>query len=225
MNFRRRTKKLSGLPITFYVVALLFFVLLFSFNSVYYKFVPKPKPVVTETPKPTEEPKPDSLAKAEIYVPDVEVLPVDTAPAKKEIPAKKEEKKEIQKSEKTKTDNKKLAKKDEVKSEKTKENPKAETPEKSEKEKITKIGTERKLISYIPGTMGKAGKLPRHNCKTKGQLIMFFTVDKAGNVTSAGRSSGIKDGCNITAAVIWMKQYVKAKKSTTISQGTYTIVF
>ncbi|MBN9337802.1 MAG: ferric siderophore ABC transporter substrate-binding protein, partial [Chryseobacterium sp.] len=79
--------------------------------------------------------------------------------------------------------------------------------------------------AFIPGTMGKAGKLPSHNCKTKGQLVMFFTVDKAGNVTNAGRSSGIKDACNITAAVIWMKQYVKAKKSQNISQGTYTINF
>ncbi len=54
---------------------------------------------------------------------------------------------------------------------------------------------------------------------------MFITVDKAGNVTSAGRSSGIKDVCNVTAAVIWTKKYVKAKKSKSISQGTYTIVF
>ena len=73
--------------------------------------------------------------------------------------------------------------------------------------------------------MGKAGKLPSHNCKAKGQLVMFITVDKAGNVTSAGRSSGIKDACNVTAAVIWTKQYVKARKSQNISQGTYTIVF
>jgi hypothetical protein len=31
---------------------------------------------------------------------------------------------------------------------------------------------------------------------------MFFTVDKAGNVTNAGRSSGIKDACNITAGYL-----------------------
>ena len=51
MEFRRRTKKLSGLPIAFYVVALLFFVLLFSFNSLYYKASEQPKPVVVETQK------------------------------------------------------------------------------------------------------------------------------------------------------------------------------
>ena len=83
----------------------------------------------------------------------------------------------------------------------------------SKDDKITKIGKDRILTGFIPGTMGKAGKLPAHNCKTKGKLVMFITVDKAGNVTNAGRSSGIKDACNITAAVIWTKQYVKAKKS------------
>ena len=58
MEFRRRTKKLSGLPIAFYVVALLFFVLLLSFNAGYYKTSELPKPVITEIPKPKEEPKP-----------------------------------------------------------------------------------------------------------------------------------------------------------------------
>ena len=213
MEFQRRTKKLSGLPIAFYVVALLFFVLLFSFNSLYYKASEKTKPVIVETPKPIEEPKADSIVKPEIYVPDVEVLPPDTAALAKETPAVKEEKKDAPKTEK---EDKKLAKKDEKKE--------TTTPD-SEDDKITKIGKDRTLTGYIPGTMGKAGKLPSHNCKTKGQLVMFFTVDKAGNVTNAGRSSGIKDACNITAAVIWMKQYVKAKKSQNISQGTYTINF
>lgn len=113
-------------------------------------------------------------------------------------------------------DDKKLAKKEETKDSKTTD---------SKEDKITKIGKDRILTAFIPGTMGKAGKLPSHNCKTKGQLVMFITVDKAGNVTNAGRSSGIKDACNITAAVIWTKQYVKAKKSQNISQGTYTINF
>lgn len=217
MEFRRRTKKLSGLPIAFYVVALLFFVLLFSFNSFYYKASEQPKPVITEAPKP-EEPKTDSVVKPEIYVPDVEVLPVDTVSIAKEITPAKEEKKENSKNEKTaksETEDKKLAKKDEKK----------ETPTDSKEGKITKIGKDRILTAFIPGTMGKAGKLPSHNCKTKGQLVMFITVDKAGNVTNAGRSSGINDACNITAAVIWTKQYVKAKKSQNISQGTYIIIF
>ncbi|UQB68156.1 hypothetical protein [Epilithonimonas zeae] len=214
MEFRRRTKKLSGLPIAFYVVALLFFVLLFSFNSLYYKASEQPKPVIAETPKPIEQPKADSVVKPEIYVPDVEVLPPDTvALAKETSAAVKEEKKKPSKTEK---EDKKLAKKEEKKE--------TTTPD-SKDDKITKIGKDRILTGFIPGTMGKAGKLPSHNCKTKGQLVMFITVDKAGNVTNAGRSSGIKDACNITAAVIWTKQYVKAKKSQNISQGTYTINF
>ncbi len=208
MEFRRRTKKLSGLPIAFYVVALLFFVLIFSFNSLYHRASEQIKPVVAETPKPIKEPKVDSIAKPEIYVPDAEVLPVDSIPIVKENPVLKEEK--------TEKNEEKLAKKDEKKE--------TATPD-SKDNTITKIGKDRILTGFIPGTMGKSGKLPSHNCKTKGQLVMFITVDKAGNVTNAGRSSGIKDACNITAAVIWTKQYVKAKKSQNISQGTYTINF
>lgn len=211
MEFRRRTKKLSGLPIAFYVVALLFFVLLFSFNSLYYRASEQTKPVVAETPKPTKEPKVDSIAKPEIYVPDAEVLPVDTVSIVKENPVLKEEK--------TEKNEEKLAKKDDSSTQLR------VTDSNSKNDKITKIGKDRILTGFIPGTMGKAGKLPSHNCKTKGQLIMFITIDKAGNVTNAGRSSGIKDACNITAAVIWTKQYVKAKKSQNISQGTYTINF
>jgi len=213
MEFRRRTKKLSGLPIAFYVVALLFFVLLFSFNSLYYKASEQPKPIVVETPKPIEEPKADSVAKPEIYVPDVEVLPADTVSIAKETPVSKEDKNETPKTQK---EDKKLAKKDEKKE--------TAIPD-SKDDKITKIGKDRVLTGFIPGTMGKAGKLPSHNCKAKGQLVMFITIDKSGNVTNAGRSSGIKDACNVTAAVIWTKQYVKAKKSQNISQGTYTITF
>lgn len=216
MEFRRRTKRLSGLPIAFYVVALIFFVLLFSFNSLYYKASEQQKPIVAEIPKQEIEPQKDSIVKPEIYVPDVEVLPADTVSIAKEITPAKEEKKETPKSEKTEKEDKTLAKKDEKKE--------IPTPD-SKEEKITKIGKDRILTAFIPGTMGKAGKLPSHNCKAKGQLVMFITVDKAGNVTNAGRSSGIKDACNVTAAVIWTKQYVKAKKSQNISQGTYTITF
>lgn len=212
MEFRRRTKKLSGLPIAFYVVALLFFVLLFSFNSLYYKVSEQPKPVVVETPKSAEEPKSDYITKPEIYVPDVEVLPPDTI-SSSTLTTKEDASKEDKKS--TEKD-KNLAKKEESKDIKTTD---------SKDDKITKIGKDRILTAFIPGTMGKGGKLPPHNCKTKGQLVMFITIDKAGKVTNAGRSSGIKDACNITAAVIWLKQYVKAKKSQNISQGTYTIDF
>lgn len=211
MEFRRRTKKLSGLPIAFYVVALVFFVLLFSFNSLYYKASEQPKPVVIEIPKAEVEPEKDSVVKPEIYVPDIEMLPADTVSIAQEITPAKEGKKEVPKSE--------LVKKDDSST------PLRVTDSNSKDEKITKIGKDRILTAFIPGTMGKAGKLPSHNCKAKGQLVMFITIDKAGNVTSSGRNSGIKDACNITAAVIWTKKYVKAKKSQNISQGTYTIVF
>lgn len=211
MEFRRRTKKLSGLPIAFYVVALVFFVLLFSFNSLYYKASEQPKPVVTEIPKTEVEPETDSISEPEIYVPDVEVLPADTVSIAQEITTVKEDEKEASKPE--------LAKKDDSST------PLRVTDSNSKDDKITKIGKDRTLTAFIPGTMGKAGKLPSHNCKAKGQLVMFITVDKAGNVTSAGRNSGIKDACNVTAAVIWTKKYVKAKKSQNVSQGTYTIVF
>ena len=213
MEFRRRTKRLSGLPIAFFVVALLFFVLLFSFSSLYYKASEQPKPVISELPKPVTEIKKDPVEKPEIYVPEVETLPRDTVSVAKETTPAKEE---LSKTEKSATEDKKLALKDEKKED--------SNPD-SKEGKITKIGKDRVLTAFIPGTMGKAGKLPSHNCKAKGQLVMFITVDKAGNVTSAGRSSGIKDACNVTAAVIWTKQYVKARKSQNISQGTYTIVF
>lgn len=216
MDFRRKTKKLSGLPIAFYVVVLLFFVLLFSFNSIYYKPDEKPKVTAEVIPEPTEEKpaEPDSLAKPEIYIPDAEVLPPVASIDDRINEDLKEKEKPAEPS-----------KKEKLADSKTKQKEEEKKPTDPKSDKVTKIGKDRALVAYIPGTMGKAGKLPKHNCKTKGQLVMFYTVDKAGNVTSTGRSSGIKDGCNITAAVIWMKQYVKAKKSQNPSQGTYTINF
>ena len=89
----------------------------------------------------------------------------------------------------------------------------------------SKIGVDRKLIAFIPGTMGKGGEQPSHNCSATGTITISYTVDKAGNVTSARRSSGISDPCVVTAAVIWVKKYVKAEKATTISTGTYKITF
>ena len=89
MEFRRRTKRLSGLPIAFYVVALVFFVLLFSFNSLYYKSPEQPKPAVAEISKPEIKSEKDSVATPEIYVPDVEVLPADTVSIAKEIAFKR----------------------------------------------------------------------------------------------------------------------------------------
>lgn len=89
----------------------------------------------------------------------------------------------------------------------------------------SKIGVDRKLISYIPGTMGKGGEQPSHNCTANGTITISYTVDKAGNVISARRSSGISDPCDVTAAVIWVKKYVKAEKASTNSTGTYKITF
>ena len=89
----------------------------------------------------------------------------------------------------------------------------------------SKIGVDRKLISYIPGTMGKGGEQPFHNCTANGTITISYTVDKAGNVISARRSSGISDPCVVTAAVIWVKKYVKAEKASTNSTGTYKITF
>ena len=89
----------------------------------------------------------------------------------------------------------------------------------------SKIGVDRKLISYIPGTMGKGGEQPSHTCTASGTITISYTVDKAGNVISARRSSGISDPCIVTAAVIWVKKYVKAEKASTNSTGTYKITF
>ena len=89
----------------------------------------------------------------------------------------------------------------------------------------SKIGVDRKLISYIPGTMGKGGEQPSHNCTANGTITISYTVDKAGNVISARRSSGISDPCVVTSAVIWVKKYVKAEKASTNSIGTYKITF
>lgn len=89
----------------------------------------------------------------------------------------------------------------------------------------SKIGVDRKLIAFIPGTMGKGGEQPSHNCSANGTITISYTVDKAGNVTSAHRSSGISDPCVVTAAVIWVKKYVKAEKAPTNSTGTYKITF
>lgn len=89
----------------------------------------------------------------------------------------------------------------------------------------SKIGVDRKLISFIPGTMGRGGEQPPHNCAAEGTVNIAYTVDKAGNVTSARRASGVSDPCIVTAAVIWVKKYVKAEKSTSSSTGVYKITF
>lgn len=89
----------------------------------------------------------------------------------------------------------------------------------------SKVGIDRKLVSFIPGTMGRGGAQPSHNCSASGTINIAYTVDKAGNVISARRSGGISDPCVVSTSVSWVKQYVKAEKANTSSTGTYSITF
>ena len=89
----------------------------------------------------------------------------------------------------------------------------------------SKIGIDRKLVGFIPGTMGRGGAQPLHNCSASGSINIAYTVDKAGNVISARRSGGVSDACVVSTSVAWVKQYVKAEKANTSSTGTYSITF
>lgn len=89
----------------------------------------------------------------------------------------------------------------------------------------SKIGVDRKLIQFIPGTMGRGGSQPTHSCDASGTITISFTVDNAGNVISARRLSGTSDACIVNTTIGWIKKYVKAEKSNTSSMGTYTITF
>lgn len=89
----------------------------------------------------------------------------------------------------------------------------------------SKIGVDRNLIGFIPGTMGRGGAQPTHSCSASGSITIAYTVDKAGNVISARRSGGISDACVVSTSVSWVKKFVKAEKSNTTSTGTYSITF
>ena len=89
----------------------------------------------------------------------------------------------------------------------------------------SKVGIDRKLVGFIPGTMGRGGKQPSHNCTASGTINISYTVDKAGNVVSARRVSGVSDPCIATNSVAWVKKYVKAEKAYTSSTGVYSITF
>lgn len=89
----------------------------------------------------------------------------------------------------------------------------------------SKIGVDRKLISFIPGTMGRGGAQPQHQCSGAGNIIIQYTVDKQGNILTAKRLSGSNDPCIINTAVGWVKKYVRAEKAPSLSSGTYTISF
>ena len=89
----------------------------------------------------------------------------------------------------------------------------------------SKIGIDRRLVGYIPGTMGRGGAQPSHNCSGSGSITISYTVDKAGNVVSARRSGGISDPCIVSTSVGWVKKYVKAEKASVSSTGSYNITF
>lgn len=89
----------------------------------------------------------------------------------------------------------------------------------------SKVGIDRRLVGYIPGTMGRGGTQPSHNCSASGSITIAYTVDKAGNVVSARRSGGTSDPCVVSTSVGWVKKYVKAEKASVSSTGTYNITF
>ncbi|MGE8553990.1 MAG: hypothetical protein ACN6OB_08640 [Chryseobacterium jejuense] len=92
-------------------------------------------------------------------------------------------------------------------------------------ENIGRIGVDRKLIGYIPGTMGRGGIQPSHSCTARGSITIAYTVDKAGNVISARRLGGVSDSCIASTSIGWIKKYVKAEKADVSSMGTYKITF
>lgn len=89
----------------------------------------------------------------------------------------------------------------------------------------SKVGIDRRLVGYIPGTMGRGGTQPSHSCSASGSITIAYTVDKAGNVVSARRSGGTSDPCVVSTSVGWVKKYVKAEKAPVSSTGTYNITF
>ncbi|MDP9958723.1 outer membrane biosynthesis protein TonB [Chryseobacterium lathyri] len=89
----------------------------------------------------------------------------------------------------------------------------------------SKVGIDRKLVGYIPGTMGRGGAQPSNSCTASGTITIAYTVDKAGNVVSARRSGGTSDPCISSTGISWVKKYVKAEKASTSSTGTYKITF
>ncbi len=89
----------------------------------------------------------------------------------------------------------------------------------------SKVGIDRKLVGFIPGTMGRGGAQPANSCTASGTITIAYTVDKAGNVVSARRSGGTSDPCITSNAISWVKKYVKAEKANTSSTGTYKITF
>ena len=89
----------------------------------------------------------------------------------------------------------------------------------------SKIGVDRRLTGYIPGTMGRGGAQPSQSCTASGSITLAYTVDKAGNVISVRRSGGSSDPCIVSTSIQWVKKYVKAERANFSSTGTYKITF
>ena len=90
---------------------------------------------------------------------------------------------------------------------------------------VRKIGIDRVMIGFMTGPMGRCGAQPAHHGAASGTSSISYTVDKAGNVISARRLSGVSDACVSTNSVSWVKKYVKAEKASTPSTGVYQITF
>ncbi len=89
----------------------------------------------------------------------------------------------------------------------------------------SRVGVDRKLVGFIPGTMGRGGSHPAHSCSATGTIVIAYTVDKNGKIISARRASGVTDPCIVSTATAWVKQFVKAEKANFSSTGTYKISF
>lgn len=89
----------------------------------------------------------------------------------------------------------------------------------------SRVGVDRKLVGFIPGTMGRGGSHPTHSCSATGTIVIAYTVDKNGKIISARRASGVTDPCIVSTATAWVKQFVKAEKANFSSTGTYKISF
>lgn len=83
----------------------------------------------------------------------------------------------------------------------------------------------RKLIGFIPGTEGKGGEIPSHNCNASGTITFKYTVDKSGKVIDADRISGLSNPCAIQKGKDWIFQYVRANAGTKSESSTYRISF
>lgn len=85
----------------------------------------------------------------------------------------------------------------------------------------------RKLVAWIPGTEGKGGERPAHNCgDVPGKFIKIaYTVNAEGRVISTSYHSGISDECIINTARKWVRDFVRAESGSGNASGIYTIYF